>query len=95
MLVFNSISYFTSKNANSESFFLGNRKSPWYIVALGIISAIIMVAEYIYEPLLGMYAFELFTKYKTKDKYVPLVAIVSPVICYVLKYYSQIIFGGY
>lgn len=54
-----------------------------------------MVAEYIYEPLLGMYAFELFTKYKTKDKYVPLVAIVSPVICYVLKYYSQIIFGGY
>ncbi|NOQ24872.1 MAG: sodium:solute symporter, partial [Bacteroidales bacterium] len=60
-----------------------------------VISAIFKVAGYTYGPLLGMYAFGLFTKYKVNDKYVPIVAIVSPIICFVFNHYSQIILGGY
>ncbi len=60
-----------------------------------VISAIFRVAGYTYGPLLGMYAFGLLTKFKTKDKLVPIIAIVSPVICYILNYYSGSILGGY
>ena len=30
------ISYLTSKSDSNESFFIGDRKSPWYIVAFGM-----------------------------------------------------------
>ncbi len=60
-----------------------------------VISAIFKVAGYTYGPLLGMYAFGLFTKYNTRDKLVPVVAILSPVICYFLSHYSEILFNGY
>ena len=60
-----------------------------------VISAIFKVAGYTYGPLLGMYAFGLLTKFKAKDKLVPVIAIISPVICYILNYYSGIILGGY
>lgn len=60
-----------------------------------VISAIFKVAGYTYGPLLGMYAFGLFTKFEIKDKYVPVVAIVSPVICYLLNVYSYAFLGGY
>ncbi|PLX23062.1 MAG: sodium:solute symporter, partial [Marinilabiliales bacterium] len=45
-----SISYFTSKNANNDTFFLGNRKSPWYIVAFGMISASLSGVTFISVP---------------------------------------------
>lgn len=32
-----SISWYTSRKANSESYFLGNKNSPWFIVAFGMI----------------------------------------------------------
>ncbi|NDV60184.1 sodium:solute symporter [Bacteroides sp. 519] len=47
-----------------------------------IIDAIYIIASYTYGPLLGMFAFGLFTKRQTKDKWVPYIAIASPVICY-------------
>jgi len=60
-----------------------------------VISAIFTVAGYTYGPLLGMYSFGMFTKLKTKDKYVPVVAIVSPIICYILNVYSEDFLAGY
>ncbi|MFA8433681.1 MAG: sodium:solute symporter [Marinifilaceae bacterium] len=48
-----------------------------------VISAIFKVAGYTYGPLLGLYAFGLFTKWSVKDKWVPLVALVSPFLAYV------------
>lgn len=60
-----------------------------------VISAIFRVAGYTYGPLLGMYTFGMFTKLKTKDKYVPFIAIVSPIICYLLSSYSKQLFNGY
>lgn len=52
-----------------------------------VIAALFKVAGYTYGPLLGMYAFGLFTKWQVKDKWVPLVAILSPVLCYILQLY--------
>ena len=52
-----------------------------------VIAALFKVAGYTYGPLLGLYAFGLFTKWQVHDKMVPLVAVSSPVICYVLQLY--------
>ena len=60
-----------------------------------VISALFTVAGYTYGPLLGMYAFGLFTPFVVRDKWVPIVAILSPVICYFLSVYSETLFGGY
>ena len=52
-----------------------------------VIDAIYIMASYTYGPLLGMFAFGLFTKYTVRDRYVPFVAVASPVICYALSVY--------
>ena len=52
-----------------------------------VIKSLFTVAGYTYGPLLGMFSFGLFTKHKVKDKFVPFVAIASPVICYILSLY--------
>ena len=52
-----------------------------------IISAIFSVAGYTYGPLLGLYAFGLFTKYRATDRLVPYVAVISPILSYILQYY--------
>ncbi len=52
-----------------------------------VISALFKVAGYTYGPLLGMYAFGLFTQINVKDNWVPLVAVFSPVVCYIIQLY--------
>jgi len=52
-----------------------------------VIKSLFTVAGYTYGPLLGMFSFGLFTKYRVKDNFVPLIAIASPVVCYVLNLY--------
>lgn len=47
-----------------------------------VIDAIFTIAGYTYGPLLGIYSFGLFTKYKTNFKAVPIIAILSPILCY-------------
>jgi len=44
------ISYQTGRKANNEAFFLGNRKSPWYIVAYGMIGASLSGVTFISIP---------------------------------------------
>lgn len=60
-----------------------------------VIDKLFTVAGYTYGPLLGLFAFGLFTPYKPIDRYVPLIAILSPVLCYLLSEYSVDIFNGY
>ncbi len=60
-----------------------------------IIQTLYKVAGYTYGPLLGLYSFGMFTKWQVKDKWIPLVAIASPIICYILSTYSVNIFWGY
>lgn len=50
-----------------------------------IITTIFMIAGYTYGPLLGLFALGLFSKVQLKDKYVPIVAIVAPILCYFLN----------
>lgn len=44
------ISYFTSKGADSQSFFIGNKNSPWYIVAFGMIGTSLSGVTFISVP---------------------------------------------
>jgi len=60
-----------------------------------VISALYTVAGYTYGPLLGMYAFGLFTRWKVRDRLLPLVAISSPLICILLNTFSEKLFWGY
>lgn len=57
-----------------------------------VIDAIYVIASYTYGPLLGMFAFGLFTHRTTKDKWVPYIAIASPILCYVLNRFTIIYF---
>ncbi|MFY0689373.1 MAG: sodium:solute symporter [Cyclobacteriaceae bacterium] len=44
------ISWFTSRNADSESFYTGNRQSPWFLVAFGMIGASLSGVTFISVP---------------------------------------------
>ncbi len=44
------ISQLTSKDQSNESFFLGKRKSPWYLVAIGMIGATLSGVTFISIP---------------------------------------------
>ncbi len=44
------ISYFTSRSSNTASFFTANRKSPWYLVAFGMIGASLSGVTFISVP---------------------------------------------
>ena len=50
-----------------------------------VISALFKVAGYTYGPLLGMYAFGLFTKWKIKDHLIIPVVLIAPIFSYVLQ----------
>ncbi|WP_405198176.1 sodium:solute symporter [Christiangramia sp. LLG6405-1] len=50
-----------------------------------VINKLFQFAGYTYGPLLGLYAFGLFTKWRVKDKLVPLIAILAPVLSYIIS----------
>jgi Na+/proline symporter len=60
-----------------------------------VIDAVYTIASYTYGPLLGLFIFGIFTKRRVIDKSIPCIAILSPVICYVLQSNSQAWFRGY
>ena len=44
------ISYLTGKSDSNEAFFLGNKQSPWYVVAFGMIGATLSGVTFISVP---------------------------------------------
>ncbi len=62
---------------------------------VSVIWELFKAAGYTYGPLLGLFAFGLFTKHQIKDKFVWVVAIVAPVLSYLLNLYSKDLFNGY
>lgn len=50
-----------------------------------VIDAIYILCSYTYGPLLGLFAFGLFTRRKPCDKLVPYIAVASPIICFALE----------
>ena len=60
-----------------------------------VIQTVFLVASYTYGPLLGMFAFGILTKWQVRDRWIPLIAIVAPVITYVVDIHSATWFNGY
>lgn len=60
-----------------------------------VIDAVYILASYTYGPILGLFAFGIFTKKAVRDRYVPLIAILSPVLCFILQKNSEAWFHGY
>lgn len=58
-----------------------------------LIDAIYILVSYTYGPLLGLFAFGLFTKYQVTDRWVPYFAILSPILCYALDVLVQQLWG--
>jgi Na+/proline symporter len=60
-----------------------------------MISVILKVAAYTYGPLLGLFSFGILTKRKVIDKFVPIVCVLAPIICFFLDKFQKDIFGKY
>ncbi|HEY9008260.1 sodium:solute symporter [Ohtaekwangia sp.] len=60
-----------------------------------VIDAVLNVAGYTYGPLLGLFAFGLFTRLQVRDKLVPIICVLSPAISYLISLYSVDLLGGY
>lgn len=63
----------------------------WLFDSLGdesVISNIFKFAGYTYGPLLGLFIFGLFTKFVVRDKWIPLVCLISPVLTYFVSVYT-------
>jgi SSS family transporter len=58
-----------------------------------VIDAIYIIVSYTYGPLLGMFAFGLFTKLKPLEKSVPFIAVFSPIFCFGLNIVTTQYFG--
>jgi len=66
-----------------------------YVLEDNVINSLLQVASYTYGPLLGLFAFGLFTKYSIRDKYVWIIAITSVLVTYMLNKNSSQWLGGY
>lgn len=60
-----------------------------------VIDAVYILASYTYGPILGLFAFGIFTKRSVYDQYIPLVAIVAPILCFIIDKNSEVWFNGY
>ena len=60
-----------------------------------LIDTLFDVAGYTYGPLLGLYAFGMFTHRRVRDGWVPIISIASPILCYILKLNGPVWFNGY
>ena len=60
-----------------------------YTVDESVIKELFVAAGYTYGPLLGLYAFGLFSKLNVRDKYVPIVAVIAPILSFILKSNSK------
>ncbi len=60
-----------------------------------VIDTVYILASYTYGPLLGIFVFGIFIKKQVRDRYVPWVAIASPVLTLMFDLNSRVWFNGY
>ncbi len=60
-----------------------------------VISLILKIAGYTYGPLVALYALGLYSNIQLKERFVPFVCILAPILTYMIDTNSMQIFGGY
>ena len=60
-----------------------------------LIDTLFDIAGFTYGPLLGLFCFGMFSHRQVRDRWVPPVAVLSPILCYILKLNGPRWFGGY
>jgi Na+/proline symporter len=60
-----------------------------------MIGVILKVAAYTYGPLLGLFTFGILLKRNVLDKWVPLVCIISPLLCLAIDLNQKALFGSF
>ncbi len=65
------------------------------INSTSVIDAVYILASYTYGPILGLFAFGIFVKKSVRSRWIPLIAILSPVLCFIIQQNSERWFNGY
>ena len=65
----------------------------YYVGNDNMIDLLFNLASYTYGPLLGLFAFSMFTKHKINDKFSPIICIISPSICLAVQFLTNNYFG--
>jgi hypothetical protein len=60
-----------------------------------VINSLFTAAGYTYGPLLGLYSFGMFTKLQVKDRWVPLICVISPLLSFIVNINSEALLRGY
>lgn len=58
-----------------------------FLASDSVINLVFKVAGYTYGPILGLFAFGIFSKRKINQRYVPVVAVLSPLLSYALQWF--------
>ena len=66
-----------------------------WINSSSMIGVILKVAAYTYGPLLGLFTFGILTKRQVNNSFVPIICIVSPILCFFIDKFQKEIFGGF
>ncbi|MBQ8099662.1 MAG: sodium:solute symporter [Paludibacteraceae bacterium] len=67
----------------------------WLLNDDSVIQTVYKVASYTYGPLLGMFCFGMFTRLRVRDRWIPLVAVLAPVLTWIIDANSAAWFAGY
>ena len=60
-----------------------------------MIGLILKIAAFTYGPLLGLFAFGVFTRRTVRDRWVPAVVLAAPLICWLIDLYQRQLFGSW
>lgn len=66
-----------------------------WISSDSMIGIILKVATYTYGPLLGLFSFSIITRKNLRSRWVPFICILSPILCFLLDKYQQLLFGNF
>lgn len=60
-----------------------------------MVGLVLKLTGYTYGPLLGLFAFGILTRRAVRDRWVPLVALAGPILCYAVDVNQKLLFGNY
>lgn len=72
--------------------------TKWFVdvnPGIDLIGLILTIAGYTYGPLLGLFAFGIFTKRSLREWFVPFICVIVPILCYIVDKNSEKWFDGY